>query len=453
MNFLGNNNNFSLGLSNSTPSLLPSAPQSMQPSSTQDAADLLNQAKQDISDQTNKGINQDDLDNLSKHQHTTGMMNMFMNMVAAATNVDAKPYTDILNKQLDEDKQNLGMKQQLASKNLERAQMEQNLGMNQLKANQALNEQQVLDTPLSTVQKGTIAAAIKLGKIDPTGVNLDNMTVRQYNQVMGDIEKLSSIQSQLEKAKLMNQLKDNQYLKNPWTGDWELRSKSNPNMNFQSSSSGQQPQQGQVINNSNTPNQDNVKPNGTYTDIVKNPKMYFGNPKERDTVLPKVEKLQQDYQSNFGKPDLAFKTGLDTVNELIDQSQKGNYKAANAAAVQAAKLFEGLGNQRLTNMDIQLSNDPSSSGYYNTLTKLIQGVVNGGGNITPKDAQMMRQVSEGLKQQHENMISRAQENYMGRAKSYIPAFNDNTFLFGNTYRQKENSDMKPKYKSIYDILK
>lgn len=409
---------------------VPQAPK--QDMSLGDVRDMFKSAKDDLLASKTQGISQDDLDALHKHEAANMWTSLFMNFIGAAGGgVDASPYMKPLQTRLEQERQGLALKNQLANQQSQRAGQEQSFGMGQMKANQALSEQQILQSPLTETQKGVLLAMKKLGRLDNSSDVSDIQNQQQYGNILPGLKDVASLQNQQQ----LYGLRDTE-LKQDKQGNYIPVSRSK-GVNFTNNSSQMSPDQaaqleigddGKILGGQSQ--QQSQQPSGLkFSDISSGRNDLTMN--QQKTALKEVPKIQSDYQKSYGIPDNTFGQVMNNIDQLIDLSQKGNYKAANSLAAQTARLYEGLGSQKLTNQQINMENDPTSSGYYNRLGQLIQGAI-GSGKVTPQDAANMKEVSQHLKDVHDNMIQDVKNQYRTKASSVIgKQFNDDPYLFGS----------------------
>lgn len=382
-------------------------------------SDYFSKSKQDFEDAGNKGITQQDLDNLHKHEAANTWTSLFMNMIGAANGIkDGSKYAEPLNKQTEQERQGLGLKQNLADTQQNRALQEQKLGAENIQTSNALRQQNFAQQQVTPIQKGVAIAYNKKFNMGLDPSSFDNLTQEQFKSNFDPIVQLANsgikedqIKAMLQKSPLLIP-----QLKQDSSGNWV------PVLRTQGTNWGnQQPQSNQQPLNFNTISSGKAK------DIL--------TPKETEVAIKQLPQIQNDYQKNYGVADTQFNDANNTVNQLLTESQNGNYKAANSLALQMPRILGGMGKQRITNQEINLENDPTSSGYYNQLVRTFQGGA-GEGKVTPEDAKNIRESMEGLKTQHQNMLNTIQNQYRTKAQSLLSQpFKDDAFLFGSAPQQ------------------
>jgi len=379
---------------------------------TDDIQDLFKSAKQNLQDSKSAGVTKEQLDALHKHEGANMWTALFMNLIGASHGLSSKPYIEPLEKRTEAERQGLILQNQLAQQQAQRAGQEQNFGMGQLKGGQALQQQEYSQAPASNLKLATLGAYMKQAKQPFNPDEYKNMYNVQIDQAINEVQKLAG-----------NQVNADRYKDMLGTRGWTKYTDASGATHAYNQMSGED----KVLN---APTQTDVSKPVSYNDIAAGSS---GLPINQQKIATKeLPKIASDYQKTFGQPSLQFNQSIDNVEKLIDLSQQGNYKAANSLAAQTAKLFEGLGNQRLTNMQISMENDPIASGYINRLNQLIQGSV-GQGKVTPQDAKNMREVAQELRNIHNKTLNEAQQFYNSKAEAVIGRpFKDEKYLFGQS---------------------
>lgn len=382
--------------------------------------DYFTKSKQDFEDSGNKGVTQDDLNALHKHEAANTWTSLFMNMIGAANGIkDGSKYAEPLNKQTEQERQGLGLKQQIANNLQNRALQEQKLGAENIKTSNALRQQNLAQQPISLIQKGVGISFNKKYGLGLDNSGFDNMTQEQWDANIKPVIDLANtgVKEDQIRAMLLRNPLNTPTLKQDATGNW-IPVYKNQGTNWGN-------QQSQAPNEA--PNQTlnyNQISSGSAKDVL--------TPKEIQIVSKQLPEIQKDYQKNYGVADTQFNDANNTVNQLLTESQNGNYKAANSLALQMPRILGGMGKQRITNQEINLENDPTSSGLYNQLVRKVQGVM-GEGKVTPQDAMFMKQSMDALKEQHDKMLNSIQDQYRTKAQSLVSKpFKDDQFLFGST---------------------
>lgn len=458
--------------------------------STDDIQNLFNQAKGDIDQGRQNQVTPQDLQDIQGKSNGNMWAGMLMNLIGSSNHVNMKNSVDTLNNNFKNQVSMLGLKNQLSQQGLQRAQAEQQLGTGQIGANQTLAQQQYLQSPANNIDKATYLSLAKMAGIDPKDIKLpDDITKMQIQNMTDNIYKPAQLQMEQNKYAAMLGARGSWKL-NLKTGgyDWYPNGSTLPNNNQNPSTPPDLNQINQTygnppagtkipieqnggpqkdiqipaiknVNSSNTSNtgQTPQKVGLSYSDINSGNNPYTAN--QQKDAIRNLNGYSKEYMDKYGILDNQFQQVLGNVKDMINESQKGNYKAAAGAAVQASKLFEGI-QGRMTNMDISLTNDPKSSGYLNQINQYIQGAIKGEGKITPKDAKNMLEVAQGLSDRHDQYLKSAQQMYRTKAQQAAPGFNDDKYLFGGaalpdeTQQQPQNVAGVPvaKFKSFQDLL-
>lgn len=409
-----------------------------------DSEDYSSLAKQDVQSGRAGGITKDQLDQLHKHEAANMWTSLFMNMIGSANGIkDGSKFADPLNKKVEQERQGLKMQQDLANSQFDRAGAEQKMGLGDINLSNAKRQQANAQSPISSIQKGVGLAfnnKYDLG-LDPNG--FEGMTQEQYKANIDPVIQLanSGFKDEQIKAMILNAKAkaDKPQLKlNPFTGNYEPV---DPRV-------GTNYGKGSFDEKTQGPINYQQLSSGKLNDVL--------TPHEAETARKELPKIASDYQKNYGTPAANFNNLIDSVQGTIDLASKGNYVAARSLPATEAKLLEQLGNQRITNFDIQMQKDPATSGILNSLQSKIQGI-KGEGSMTPQDAMYIKQNIDLLKKIHENGLKKAQDMYRTKAQSLISKpFNDDTYLFGQQQEQPtENSNQNsrmPTHQSLDDYL-
>lgn len=444
--------------------------------STAGISSLFGQANQDLQNSRQQGITKDQINSLSQHSGANSLVSMFMNMVGAATNTSAKPYTDTLNQSLENQKGALGLQDLVANRGVQRAEAEQNLGMNQLKGNQALYEQQLMQSPLNNVQKALVQTYAKLDKF-PVGINPDDIKNQyQLSQVMPGIEKLGEtlatqarMEALINKPHLVKGPDGNFYSVSPYSGtNWGTATQNTQNTitpsdkNIVPIENG--PGAGKPQSNIVIPPEPQQNPNEfNFNEISsgrKNGNLINLPPQSLTEGRKQIPAIATNYQKEFGQPNIQFQNEIGKLNTFVGDALKGNYVAARSIPPQEAKALSDL-TGRLSNYDIQLQKDPLSRGIITDLQGKFNGLA-GKGNFTPSEATNLKEVLDQIITLHNQNLAAAQNSARTRVKGIIPQFNDDNYLLGGAYstqspdeqKNQENVGGAPivKFNSFQDLL-
>jgi hypothetical protein len=364
---------------------------------TSDISSLFGQANQDLQSARSQGLTRDQLDTLSKHEGASSLASMFMNMIGAANNVSAKPFIDTLNQSTQNQQKNLEMQDLMANRGIERAQAEQNLGMNQLKGNELLNEQQILNLPIDNTKKGLLLA---YNRINKTGEPIDpNMTQRQYQQVIPDIEKLAQINAQ--QARLAQQRENegwhtvqrpdgSSFLKNVLTGkeiDAGAPTAADANKTYQLP--------------------DLIAPNSP-----------LGKSQLQD-VKANIPKIQNE-ASKLLTEENDYNNNVSSLKMMINEARNnGNYIAANNLSAREAQTFDNM-KQKLSNMVLQMQNNGMRGGPINAAQTFLNEV-EGKGKVTYSDAKNMLDLSDKVSDLKKQYYDKQKEDLRNKTRTHIPS--------------------------------
>lgn len=407
--------------------------------SAADIKDLFKSAREDLQKSKDMGVSKEDLDSLNKHQAANMWGSLFMNLIGAAGHVDATPYMKPLTDRINQEASNLSLKNKLAQSGIENAMAQQRFGMGELGANQALNQQDYMNATASPVSQASLAKTANIAGIHELQLpeNMTNQQAEMFLNQLTPTAKLGLEQQRIDAMKNMYENRGEQLVKNEKSGQYEIVNKLTGERKPVGRNSFSQPSQQdqgnkQSINfNDLTSGQNNLTPN-----------------EQRNTVQ-QLEKLSSNYEKNYGIPDMGFKDSMNKLDKIVGDASKGNYIAASSLPIYEAKILDGL-NQRLTNYDIQLMNDPTSKGIVTSLQGKIQGVL-GEGRMTPTDAKNIKEMMESLKAAHEHNIQAAQNFYRTKASSLVKApFKDDEYLFGQSDMQSQpmNNSLQQQTNSI-----
>jgi hypothetical protein len=431
------------------------------PDDNNNITDFSSEANQSFQDSKDNGLTKAQLDALHTHEASNMWTSLFMNMIGSANGVkDGAKYMEPLNRQTDNERQGLLLQQQMANQQAQRAGLAQKMGLGVLQQNQIKRQQQLSQQPLSNTQKGAMLAYAKQSGQDLDPSDLDNATQDTYDQYMSplkDVANLGLKQQQIQNMADMYGGRNWVPSTDPKTGIKGFTNKFTREfipINFNNSSPQINPQmnkgdgtdlkfdgKGKIIGNSSqVPQQEQpLKANNIISGTGPANAL---TPDEIKGARSQLPKLQADYQKNYGTADTEFNNAYNTVNQLLTESQNGNYKAANSLALQLPRILGGLGKQRITNQEINVENDPSSSGVYNQVVRKIQGL-EGNGKVTPQDATFIKESMDALKDQHDKLINNLKNQYRTKAQSLVSKpFNDDEYLFGTIPQNKQDDQFK-----------
>lgn len=448
---------------------VPSQPQD----NNNDVTDYSSEANQNFQDAKNNGVTKEQLDALRNHDASNMWTTLFMNMIGAANGIkDTSKYTAPLLARTENERRNIYLQQQAAGQDAQRAMQAQQLGKGVYEQNYLKRQQVLASQPLTNTQKGAMLAYAKQSGQDLDPSDLDNATQDTYQQFMNplkDVANLGLKQQQLENMAQMygargwipstDPYNGRKGLLNKFTNQFVPTNFGNTQPNYGGISPSDVPNlqfddKGKIIGNNSNTNQGSLNANSIISGTGQASSL---TPDEIKGARAQLPKLQADYQKNYGTGDVEFNNAYNTVDQLLNESQNGNYKAANSLALQLPRILGGLGKQRITNQEINVENDPTSSGIYNQLVRKVQGL-EGNGKITPQDATFIKQSMDALKDQHEKMINSIQNQYRNKAQSLISKpFNDDSYLFGSQNIQNQqpqnniNKSIQP-HQSLDDYL-
>jgi hypothetical protein len=378
-----------------------------------DIKNLFASAKDDLNQSKGMNVTKDQLDELKGHQAANMWTNLFMNMIAGARHTSAAPYEAPMNQKIQQEAQNLTAQQSLAQQQAKNAQEEQGFGMGQLKAGQEMAGQQFAQGPMSTGTRAAIQKMLDLSGKSDTHIP-DDATEMQGQSILNDWKTPTTLQ--VEKDKYAQMMQNNGW--KDYTDTSGMKHLFNPRTGETMTPPGQ-------VAGSST---DNQKPLN-FNDLSSGTSGLV--PKQQGEALKNIPELAKDYQKNYGIPSNTFNSKLDSIYNTIDLASKGNYVAARSLPATEARVLEDLGSGRITNYDIQMQKDPTTSGIINNIHGKILGIT-GQGSMTPQDATYIKQAIDSLKAIHTQNMQNAQDMYKSRASGFVGRpFEDNGFLFGN----------------------
>lgn len=399
---------------------------------------LLKSAQTDLENSKSSGITQEDLDKLNQHEGANMWTSLFMNLIGRSNGVNPEPFSKPLQQKVEQEKQALLLKNQLANQQAQRAGQTQNFGLGQLKAGEAIAQQRSLQSPTTPTQANIISRLKTLGGIE----NEDNSDIQnqmQYRNAVPDLEKVAQLQN-------MRFNYNKPELKQDKSGNWvPVDRYTGVNFNNSAVTNEMDPSKLKFDDKGKIINPDDSEKGVQYTDISSGKNNL--TPNQQKTALSQLPKIQSDYQKNYGISSNQFNQKLDALESSLDQAMKGNYVAARSLPAKEARLFEDLGSGRITNFDIQMQKDPHTSGLLNSLQGKIQGIL-GNGNVTPMDAKYIQDVVNELREIHNKNLTDIQEQYRTKANSVVGSkFNDDSYLFG--MNPKTNQQLETPSQNTY----
>jgi len=171
-----------------------------------DISSYLDQAKQSLQEGQRGGITQDQLDALHKHEGVNMWTSLFMNLIGASHGLNSKQAMEPLNRRLEEERSGLDMQNKLAQQKFSNASALQGFGSNQLKLGNQIDQQRMMQSPISSTQRSVRDALKKLGYIN-TPDDSDNLTQMQYEREMPDLKTAADLafkQKQQEQSEIHN---------------------------------------------------------------------------------------------------------------------------------------------------------------------------------------------------------------------------------------------------------
>lgn len=172
----------------------------------EDISSYLDQAKQSLQEGQRGGITQDQLDALHKHEGVNMWTSLFMNLIGASHGLNSKQAMEPLNRKLEEERSGLDMQNKLAQQKFSNAEALQGFGSTQLKLGNQIDQQRMMQSPISSTQRSVRDALKKLGYIN-TPDDSDNLTQMQYEREMPDLKTAADLafkQKQQEQNEVHN---------------------------------------------------------------------------------------------------------------------------------------------------------------------------------------------------------------------------------------------------------
>lgn len=372
-----------------------------------DIKNLLDQAKQTLETSQQNNITPDQLNDLQKHQGANMWANLFMNFIGNSAGIkDTSPWMKPLQQNTDNEKANLLLKSQLAQQQAQRAGMLQNFGMGNIKAQQDLNQLQQQQAPPSENQ---LQAGALINKLAGGTSYMTPDTQFQYERELGPLEKAA----QLAVQKQMMQERGNILTTNPYTGEQAWANK----YTQQIAPTGQGAPKAVDSNNLN------------YNDVINGSTGL--HPKEIKNFQTQFKPIESN-ASKLVQEENDYKTAVDQLRTETKDSLQGNYVAGRTLPDREAQVFGNL-KQRLSNMQVQMQKDPSSTGIANTIATKLK-VWSGNGPVTEQDAKNMLALADDIENQRAGYYDRQKDIYRQQARGLVnnAPVNFDQVLFGSS---------------------